>query len=85
MKVESNAKLVQWSDGSFSFVIGDEFFDIRQEELPNSGIFVKHESDMAILKSSIDQKMFVKPTVKSTRHVQMYQKKLQEKAEKMAQ
>jgi hypothetical protein len=60
---------VQWNDGSYSLAIGDEYFDIRQEELGNSGIFLKHESEMAILKSSIDKKFFLKPTVRSTRHV----------------
>lgn len=34
-KVESNTKIVQWSDGSYSLAIGDEFFEINMENLTN--------------------------------------------------
>jgi hypothetical protein len=30
---ESNAKIVQWSDGTYSLAIGDEFFDMNIEAL----------------------------------------------------
>ena len=70
--IESNARLVEWSDGSYALVIGDEVFDIRQEDLPESGIFLKHETDSALLKETIDQKIFVKPTVRSSRHVKQF-------------
>ena len=28
IKIETNAKIVQWSDGTYSLAIGDEFFEI---------------------------------------------------------
>lgn len=30
-KVESNAKIVKWSDGTYQLAIGKEFFDIQNE------------------------------------------------------
>ncbi len=33
--IESNAKIVKWSDGSYSLAIGDEFFEISVEALTN--------------------------------------------------
>ena len=69
LPIESNSRLVEWSDGTFSLVIGDEVFDIRHESLPDSGIFLKADTELAVLKGSIDQKIFVKPTVRSNRHV----------------
>ena len=76
--IESNSRLVEWSDGSFSLVIGDEVFDIRYESLPDSGIFLKCDTELAMLKGSIDQKIFVKPTVRSNRHVQQFMQKQRE-------
>ena len=31
--LESNARLIEWSDGSFGFAIGDEIFEIREDSL----------------------------------------------------
>lgn len=56
--IESNARLVEWSDGSYGLMIGDEVFDIRQEDLPESGIFLMYGSgaqkELALLKDTID-------------------------------
>ena len=79
--VESNARLIEWSDGTFSFAIGDELFDVRQEDLHNSSIFVKCDSELALLKSAIHDKIYVKPSHKSTRHVQMFTQKLKDEKE----
>ena len=71
--IESNARIVEWDDGTFSFSIGDEMFDIRKEDLHNSSLFLKFDSEMAIQKSAISEKIFVKPSHKNTRHIQMFQ------------
>lgn len=52
--IESNSRLIEWSDGSYSMVIGDEFFDIRQDDLPESGMFLKYEQEYLVLKDTID-------------------------------
>ncbi len=41
--VESNAKLIEWSDGTFGMAIGDEIFEIREDVLQNSGVFLKYD------------------------------------------
>ena len=32
-KIESNTKIIQWSDGTYSLAIGDEYFDLNIEKL----------------------------------------------------
>ena len=81
--VESNARLVEWSDGTFSIAIGDELFEIRQEDLHNSSVFLKYDSEIAVMKSALTEKMYVKPSHKSTRHVQMHWQQLKEHREAM--
>ena len=71
-QIESNSRIVEWSDGSLSLAIGDQFFDIRREDLYNSDIFVKYDSEMALLKSGVQNKLLVYPNQKSTRHVQLF-------------
>ena len=31
--IESNAKLIEWSDGTYGMAIGDEIFEIREDML----------------------------------------------------
>lgn len=31
VKTQTNTKVVEWSDGTFSLAIGDQFFDIQME------------------------------------------------------
>ena len=50
-----------WSDGSLSLAIGEQLFDIRKEDLYNSDIFVKYDSEMALLKAQVTEKMLVYP------------------------
>jgi hypothetical protein len=38
-KIESNAKIVEWSDGTYSLAIGDEFFAISKEQLDKTYLF----------------------------------------------
>ena len=49
-KIESNSKLIEWSDGTFGLAIGDEIFEIRNEEIGTSDVFIKYD-DLAIAKS----------------------------------
>lgn len=63
-KVESNTKIVQWSDGSYSLAIGDEFFEINMENLTNRQFYAQFEKFL-LFKGSINKKMIVKPPPKS--------------------
>ena len=65
LAIESNAKFIEWDDGTFGFAVGDEIFEIREEDLPNSFVFLKHESELAVSKGQVDKKLFVKPTERS--------------------
>lgn len=62
LNIESNARLVQWSDGKYSLVIGNEYFEVSEEDLQNSGIFLRStDKKLALLKSSVGSKLHVKP------------------------
>ena len=75
LAIESNARFVEWSDGTCQLIIGNEEFDVNWEDIPNSGVFMKIGSEVAILKSTIDKKIFVKPNMKSKSHVASYVQK----------
>lgn len=83
--IESNAKIIEWDDGSFSVAIGDEMFDVRKEEIHNSSIYIKYDSEIVVQKSGISDKIFVKPSHRNTRHIQMFQQKLKDHGDKQIQ
>lgn len=45
---ESNAQIIQWSDGSFSLKIGDEYTDILVNNTENTYLTVSHEDQELI-------------------------------------
>mmetsp|Transcript_4824 Transcript_4824/g.8276 ORF Transcript_4824/g.8276 Transcript_4824/m.8276 type:complete len:84 (+) Transcript_4824:531-782(+) len=49
---------------------------LAQKALPPQSAVVDFDTNYCILKSSIEQRVFVKPTVKATKHCQIYQKHL---------
>jgi hypothetical protein len=51
--IESNGRIIEWSDGSLSFACGDELFDVRTEDLHNSCVFVKCDSEIAVQKAGL--------------------------------
>ncbi|AET39548.1 Paf1-complex subunit LEO1 Ecym_4511 [Eremothecium cymbalariae DBVPG len=42
---ESNAQIIQWSDGTFSLKLGDEFSDILINDIENTYMTVSHEQE----------------------------------------
>ncbi len=52
--IESNSRIIEWSDGTMSLAIGSGLFDIRIEEMNNSDVYVKYEAEMALLKSQVN-------------------------------
>jgi hypothetical protein len=60
-KIESNAKIVEWSDGTWQLIIGDEMIDITQSDIKNTrvGVFNK-EKEVVTLNKTIDRKFILK-------------------------
>ena len=56
-KVKSNAKLVEWSDGTMSLFIGKKYFNISTKKLINSRIGVKVNDDMSLIGLNIPKRM----------------------------
>ena len=52
-----------------SLAIGNELFDILQEDITNTDLFIKYDNDLAIKKGQINNKIVVKPTAKTHMHV----------------
>ena len=44
--MESNARFVQWSDGSLQLLIGDEAFDVTTEDMFKSNAYLMHSSEV---------------------------------------
>ena len=74
-RVESNAKIVQWSDGTYSLAIGDEFFEISMESLTQRQCFSQYES-FQMYKGMVKRKMIVKPPQKSQRSQRRFIKRI---------
>jgi Leo1-like protein len=59
-QVESNAKIVKWSDGTYSLAIGEEFFDMNIESLSKRQCFAKHDN-ISLYKGTVERRIIVKP------------------------
>lgn len=57
--VESNARIVEWSDGTKSLAIGDTFFDLNFSSVKNT-ILTFHSDDIDLMKCTLDQKAILK-------------------------
>ena len=56
-KLKSNAKLVEWSDGSMQLFVGKKYFDIMTAELNNSRMGVVVDEKMSLIGESINKRM----------------------------
>ena len=56
-KLKSNAKLVEWSDGSMSLFIGKKYFNISTQKLMNCRIGVKINDDLNLVGLNIPNRM----------------------------
>jgi hypothetical protein len=66
LKIDTNAKIVQWSDGTYALSIGDEFFDLSIENLTRRQVFTMHDN-YALYKGAVEKRMIVKPPQTSQR------------------
>ena len=56
-KLKSNAKLVEWSDGSMQLFVGKKYFDIMVGELTNSRMGVIVDENMSLVGENINKRM----------------------------
>ena len=56
-KVKSNAKLVEWSDGTMSLFVGKKYFNISTQKLINLRIGIKVNDDMSLIGLNIPKRM----------------------------
>lgn len=60
-KVESNVKIVEWSDGTWQLVVGDELIDITQSEINNTRIgIINKDKDVVTVGKNINKKFILK-------------------------
>lgn len=60
-KVETNAKIIEWDDGTFQLVVGDEFIDINPSEVKNTRIgIINKEKEVILVGKSIDKKYILR-------------------------
>jgi len=64
-KIESNAKIVRWNDGSYQLAIGKQFFDIQLTTAINSYIFNFPDQKLGLCKMEISKKGQVNPSLDS--------------------
>jgi hypothetical protein len=62
-KIESNAKIVEWSDSTFQLLIGDEYFDIMFSNMDNVrfGIDSK-DTNITIVNKPVKQRIILTPS-----------------------
>ena len=59
--IETNAKIVEWSDGTFQLAVGDTYFDILISDATNTSLGILDiESDAVIMGKPIVKKMILK-------------------------
>ncbi|KAJ3368480.1 hypothetical protein GGF31_006299 [Allomyces arbusculus] len=63
MTVQSNAQLVKWSDGTYSLLVGDEYFDVTTQPVAPYQYLTgaNHSSNTLHVHRALDDKLVVKP------------------------
>jgi RNA polymerase-associated protein LEO1 len=70
-KVESNAKIVEWSDGSLQLIIGEEYFDIKLSKMDNVRYGLKDmENELLIVNTPINHRMIITPSEYSNKNIE---------------
>jgi len=66
--IESNAKIVEWSDGSFQLIIGEEHFDIMFSNMDNVRFAMEDkEQNLTMINKPIKKRMILTPSEYSQR------------------
>ena len=83
-QIESNSKVVEWSDGTYSLVVGDEYFDMNFNPSTDTHVYLKTD-DLLIHKNQVDKKCTVKPSKMSKRAHKAILKNVNEQAKQQNQ
>lgn len=61
-KLVSNARIVEWSDGTHQLVIGDEYFDIMFSNMENTRFgILNEEQNVTVVNKQVKQRMILTP------------------------
>jgi hypothetical protein len=67
-KIESNARIVEWSDGSYQLIIGEEHFDIMFSNMDNVRFGVEDkDQNLTLINKPIKKRMILTPSEFSQR------------------
>jgi len=58
-KIISNAKLVEWNDGTFSVIIGEKYFDVDFSDMNSVRFGIKIDEETAIINQNINKRMLL--------------------------
>jgi len=64
-KMVSNARLVEWNDGTKTLVIGNQQYEVQNEPMNSTMCFAQYKK-FSLLKGNVSHKMIVKPSLKSS-------------------
>eukprot|EP00300_Choanocystis_sp_HF-7_P019419 c20332_g1_i5.p1 GENE.c20332_g1_i5~~c20332_g1_i5.p1 ORF type:complete len:282 (+),score=80.26 c20332_g1_i5:274-1119(+) len=67
---ESNARFVEWSDGTFQLLVGKEAFDVTKKDIDNQFLYVRHDGVMRS-QGQICNKLIVTPATGSSAHLRL--------------
>jgi hypothetical protein len=63
--IKSNSRIVEWSDGSYQLLIGNEFFDITVNNTSNTRFAINSEKEHSLMVcDGIKKKMIIKKSAK---------------------
>jgi hypothetical protein len=57
--IQSNAKIIEWSDGSYQLVVGNQFFDILFTNMANVRYGVKAKDNVSVIGGPISRRMLI--------------------------
>jgi hypothetical protein len=64
--IKSNSRIVEWSDGSFQLLIGNEFFDITVNNTSNTRFAINSEKEHSLMVcDGIKKKMIIKKNIRN--------------------
>ena len=58
-KIISNAKMVEWNDGSFSVIIGEKYFDVDFSNMNSVRYGIQIDENTAIINQNINKRMLL--------------------------
>jgi len=53
-KSETNSRLIQWSDGTFGIYVGENYFDIKGDDIDNEALYCVQDDHLMISQKNID-------------------------------